>query len=102
MAGGELSALAFDAHRDRPRLRKQRGRIARQSVSPVWYWLTHEVIPAEAEPLLDAIRSKLLSGGPQFAEAEVAAFQAAAADIFGFICYFKYISAFYRVIITLI
>ncbi len=76
-----LVAAAFeDLLSDRPRLRKQRGRIARQSVSPVWYWLTHEVIPAEAEPLLDAIRAKLLSGGPQFAEAEVAAFQAAAAD----------------------
>lgn len=62
------------------RLRKQRGRIARSSIGPVWSWLTQTLAPVAAEQALGAIREKLLNGGPDFADAEVDAFQRIAAE----------------------
>lgn len=62
------------------RLRKQRGRIVRSSIAPVWAWLTRDLAPAETEPALDAIREKLMNGGPDFAGAEIDAFQRTAAE----------------------
>lgn len=62
------------------RLRKQRGRIARISIAPVWAWLTQTLIPVASEKALDAVRDKLLNGGPDFADAEVDAFQRIAAE----------------------
>ncbi len=62
------------------RLRKSRGRIARASVTPVWDWLTKTLVPVAAEAALDAIREKLLKGGPDFADAEVDVFQRVAAE----------------------
>lgn len=48
------------------RLRKQRGRIARSSVAPVWTWITETLIPGEAAAVIDAIRAKLLEGAIEF------------------------------------
>ncbi len=62
------------------RLRKQRGRIARASIAPVWAWLTGTLAPSAAEQALDAVRAKLLQGGPDFADAEVDALQRIAAE----------------------
>ncbi len=62
------------------RLRKQRGRIARTSIDPVWTWLTQTLIPVAAEKALDAIRAKLMSGGADFADGEVDAFLGIAAE----------------------
>ncbi len=61
------------------RLRKQRGRIARSSIAPVWDWLTGALAPAELGPALEAVREKLVNGGADFADAEVGAFQRLAA-----------------------
>lgn len=62
------------------RLRKQRGRIARSSIEPVWQWLIHTLSPVATEAALDAIREKLLNGGPDFAGPEVQTFQKIAAE----------------------
>ncbi len=61
------------------RRRKQRGRIVRSSIAPVWRWLTETLLPPDALALLDAIRDRLLNASAEFADAEVAAFQKAAA-----------------------
>jgi len=62
------------------RLRKQRGRVLRTSIEPVWQWLTRVLAPVACEQALDAIRDKLLKGGPDFADAEVDMFQRVAAE----------------------
>ena len=61
-----------------PRLRKQRGRIARSSIEPVWAWLTGTLIPEEANACIEAIRVKMVAG-PEFAHTPIAAFQQLAA-----------------------
>lgn len=62
------------------RLRKARGRVLRASIDPVWQWLTRTLAPAACEQALDAIRDKLLKGGPDFADGEVDTFQRVAAE----------------------
>ncbi|MFT3809247.1 MAG: hypothetical protein QM698_04965 [Micropepsaceae bacterium] len=62
------------------RLRKQRGRVLRSSIDAVWQWLTRTLAPVACEQALDAIREKLLNGGPDFAGAEVDMFQRVAAE----------------------
>jgi hypothetical protein len=61
-----------------PRLRKQRGRISRSSIEPVWTWLTGSLMPDEAPACLEAIRLKMVAG-PEFAHTPIAAFQQLAA-----------------------
>ncbi|MCC6919402.1 MAG: hypothetical protein IT548_09365 [Alphaproteobacteria bacterium] len=62
------------------RSRKQRGRIARSSITPVWAWLVRELGDAGARAL-DAISAKMLKSGPDFAGAEIDAFHALAAPV---------------------
>ncbi|BCW89924.1 hypothetical protein sos41_30920 [Alphaproteobacteria bacterium SO-S41] len=74
-----LVCAAFeDVLFDGVRRRKQRGRIARSSIAPVWSWL-EATLPKDVLELLDVIRDKLLTSGAEFADTEVAAFQRAAA-----------------------
>ena len=44
----------------RPRNTKQKGRIARSSIEPVWNWLANELMPARHRELTDAIRDAIL------------------------------------------
>lgn len=60
--------------------RKQRGRILRASIEPVWTWATRTLIPGTAEQALDLLRGKLLEGGAAFAGREVEAMQRLAAE----------------------
>lgn len=60
------------------RLRKQRGRIARSSIAPVWTWLAGE-LGDKGVRALGAITAKMLSAGADFAAAEIDAFHALAA-----------------------
>ncbi len=62
------------------RLRKQRGRVLRSSINAVWDWLTRSLAPTACEQALDAIREKLMNGGPDFADGEVDTFQRIAAE----------------------
>lgn len=75
-----LVCVAFEDLLIDSRLRKQRGRILRASIAPVWDWLTGSLSPAACETALGAIRDKLMSGGPDFADAEVDTFQRVAAE----------------------
>jgi hypothetical protein len=74
-----LVCAAFEDLLIDDRLRKQRGRIVRTSIAPVWRWLTETLLPPETLELLDKIRDRLLNASAEFADAEVAAFQKAAA-----------------------
>ena len=74
-----LVCAAFeDVLFDGVRRRKQRGRIARTSITPVWAWL-EATLSKDVLELLDVVRDKLLTSSAEFADAEVAAFQRAAA-----------------------
>src|SRR6266581_1381161 len=44
----------------RERHTKQKGRIARSSIEPVWNWLANELMPARHRELTDAIRDAIL------------------------------------------
>jgi hypothetical protein len=44
----------------RQRNAKQKGRIARSSIEPVWNWLANELMPARHHELTDAIRDAIL------------------------------------------
>jgi hypothetical protein len=48
--------ILVDAHRDM----KQKGRIARTSIEPVWSWLANELMPARHMVLTDALRDALV------------------------------------------
>lgn len=63
-----------------PRFAKQRGRIARSSIEPVWNWLTGSLLPDEAGAAIEAIRAKLISGAAEFVDGEVQALQTLAAQ----------------------
>lgn len=75
-----LVCTAFEDILVDDRLRKQQGRILRASIVPTWTWLTRTLAPQAAETALDAIRDRLLNGGPDFAEDALAAFRKMAAD----------------------
>lgn len=47
---------------DGPRSRKQRGRIARASMDPVWEWLTNTLMPEKHAQLYGALSKAILSG----------------------------------------
>ncbi len=74
-----LVCAAFEDLLVGARLRKQRGRIARSSIAPVWTWLTTGLLKPEELEWLNKIRDRLLSSGAEYADREVAAFQQAAA-----------------------
>jgi hypothetical protein len=40
---------------------KQKGRIARSSVAPVWYWLSQTVIPVESKSYRDQVKTLVLA-----------------------------------------
>lgn len=44
-----------------PRHEKQKGRILRAHVVPIWHWVSHDVIPAEAAAYSSAVRSCALT-----------------------------------------
>src|SRR5258705_4231256 len=44
----------------RPRSTKQKGRIARSSIEPVWNWLANDLMPVRHQQLPDAIRDAIL------------------------------------------
>lgn len=69
-----VSTVFEDLLLSRPRLRKQKGRIARPSLRPIWDWLTQILLADSAIPILEAIHTKLLNGAIQFADAEIAQF----------------------------
>jgi hypothetical protein len=66
-----------------PQKTKQRGRIARSAVDPVWNWLTISVIPDQAAAYSALVRDAVLAY--QLGEAEICAtsFRAAAAQAMG-------------------
>ena len=45
---------------EHPRSAKQKGRIARSSIEPVWNWLANELMPERHRELTDAIRDAIL------------------------------------------
>jgi hypothetical protein len=45
-----------------PRREKQKARILRAHVVPVWHWVSHDVVPAEAAAYSSDIRSCVLTG----------------------------------------
>ncbi len=75
-----MVCMAFEDLMVDRRQRKQRGRILRDSIEPVWDWLTRTLIPAAAEQALDSLRDKLLQGGADFVGGEVEALQRVAAE----------------------
>src|SRR5690349_19249319 len=48
--------ILVDVHRDT----KQKGRIARTSIEPVWNWLAEELMPARHAVLVEALRDALV------------------------------------------
>lgn len=87
MAGGNaervvtaqrLICMAFEDILVNGRRHKQRGRVARESISIVWSWLARQ-LGEEGAKALDAVTSKLVASGPDFARDEVTAFQEMAA-----------------------
>jgi len=44
-----------------PRTEKQRGRILRKAVMPVWHWLGHHILVAETKRYCDEVRTALIS-----------------------------------------
>jgi hypothetical protein len=71
--------IAFEDLLVHGRRKKQRGRVARESIAPVWSWLARQLGDGGAKAL-DAISLKLLSAGPDFAREEARAFHAMAAE----------------------
>ena len=59
----------------RQRNAKQKGRIARSSIEPVWNWLANELMPTRHHELTDAIRDAILYSRLSDVEQRVAEFR---------------------------
>jgi hypothetical protein len=59
----------------RKRNAKQKGRIARSSIEPVWNWLANELMPTRHHELTDAIRDAILYSRLSDVEQRVAEFR---------------------------
>ncbi|HUO92869.1 MAG TPA: hypothetical protein VMU22_08100 [Rhizomicrobium sp.] len=57
-----------------PRGVKQKGRIARSSIMPVWNWVTEELIPKASDAYISELKSLLVSFRADEARARAAAF----------------------------
>jgi hypothetical protein len=57
-----------------PRREKQKGRIARASVTPVWLWVSGTLMPKAAQDYTDQIKALLVSSKPEEARARAVAF----------------------------
>jgi hypothetical protein len=66
---------------DRPRKEKQKGRIARSSIQPVWDWLAETGLSETHETLTHAIRAALLKADEEDVQRQVEALWTASAEV---------------------
>jgi hypothetical protein len=59
---------------DGPRKEKQRGRILRASVTPLWTWLAQTLLPAESKSYYDEVKAAVLAYKFDIAQARAEAF----------------------------
>lgn len=57
-----------------PRTRKQKGRIARSSINPVWNWLAHDLVPEQLMAFSLAVKTAALGLGDEDVDQQVADF----------------------------
>jgi hypothetical protein len=66
-----LQPFLMDGQADR----RQRGRIARASLDPIWQWLARDLVPVETKAYADHLSRHLLAGEAQQADQLAKAFQ---------------------------
>src|SRR6185503_19482856 len=57
---------------DAERTTKQKGRIARSSILPIWNWLAHDLMPQQHRELTQVIRDAIVAGREQDIESRLA------------------------------
>lgn len=64
---------------NRPRKQKQKGRIARDTISPLWIWLEQGLLPAETKRYIDGVKEAVFGYQREVAMSHAAAFWPVAA-----------------------